>query len=101
MPVSFNIEGNFFDTDGFKTTATVGTVEDVEVIPGAVMADGRISEIGRDAAGDLYLIVKVAVTAAEGDTVTFRSTDYRISRIETDAANRTKKLYLLPKYGGA
>lgn len=101
MPLSFDIAGNFFTPAGFKSSATIGSTSNVEVIPAAVMADGKISEIGRASDGELSLIVKVGVTATEGDVVSFRSVDYRISRIETDAANITKKLYLIPKYGGA
>lgn len=101
MPLSFDIAGNFFTPDGFKTTATINAVAGIEVIPSSVMADGKLSEIGRASEGELSLIVKVATAAEEGNSVTFRAIEYRISRIEADAANVTKKLYLIPKYGGA
>jgi len=97
---------DIFDVDDlfipeFLETATIGGVAGVEVISSELDAETRISEIGADEQVDASLVVRASVTAAEGNFVTFRAVEYRISKIVRDSANLTKRLYLVAKYGGA
>ena len=97
---------DIFDVDDifipeFIETATIAGFSGVEVISSELDAETRISEIGADEQIDESIVVRASATAAEGNIVTFRAVQYRISKIVKDSANLTKRLYLVAKFGGA
>jgi hypothetical protein len=95
----FNVDDLFIPE--FQELAKIGSVSNVPVISAAIDVENVVNELGNDIRIDASVIVRVAVTAAEDDSVTYRGKTYRIAHIQTDSANLTKRIYLQSPFGGA
>ena len=88
-------------TDFFET-ATIGSTNYDCIATSALSAGSMVSEIGDAPEADIALIFKAAVPVpALGSLITFRSVQYRVSRVSPDSAGVSFTVFLIAKYGGA
>lgn len=84
----------------FVETATISGAA-VSCISTDLSTSYNVAQMGADASVELALLFKFSATKpAEGASVTFRGTEYRVVRVVEDSIQAAFTVYLAAKYGG-